>query len=141
MRHILILAAAAVPLMLAGCASENSSSYGTSGITGTSQQTVSPNEPGMGQGMSRKSLNNAAPAGSGSTGMTYDNRAVSPNEPGMDQGMTRKSLNNSSRAGSGSSGMAYDNNETVSPNEPGMGQGMTRKSLPNTAGKSSSSSW
>lgn len=60
MRQIVILAAAAVPLMLAGCASENSSSYGTSGSTGASQQSASPNEPGMGQSKTRKSLPNTA---------------------------------------------------------------------------------
>lgn len=104
MRHILILAAAAVPLMLAGCASENSSSYGTSGSTGASQQTTSPNERGMDQGMTRKSLNNSSRAGSGSSGMAYDNNeSVSPDQRGMDQGMTRKSLPNTAGNSSSSS--------------------------------------
>lgn len=103
MRHILILAAAAVPLMLAGCASENSS-YGTSGSTGTSQQSVSPNERGMDQGMTRGSLNNSSRAGSGSSGMAYDNNeTVSPNERGMDQSKTRKSLPNTAGNSSSSS--------------------------------------
>ncbi|MCM8737714.1 hypothetical protein M5E06_26705 [Azospirillum sp. A1-3] len=104
MRRILILAAAAVPLMLAGCASENSSSYGTSGSTGASQQTVSPNEPGMGQSQTRKSLNDSSRAGSGASGMAYDNNeTVSPNEPGMGQSKTRKSLPNTAGKSSSSS--------------------------------------
>ncbi|QCG93403.1 hypothetical protein E6C67_05520 [Azospirillum sp. TSA2s] len=104
MRRILILAAAAVPLMLAGCASENSSSYGTSGSTGANQQTVSPNEPGMGQSQTRKSLNDSNRAGSGASGMAYDNNeTVSPNEPGMGQSKTRKSLPNTAGNSSSSS--------------------------------------
>lgn len=104
MRHILILAAAAVPLMLAGCASENSSTYGTSGSTGTSQQSVSPNERGLDQGMTRGSLNDSSRAGSGSSGMAYDNNeTVSPNERGMGQSKSRKSLPNTAGNSSSSS--------------------------------------
>ncbi|SMF19386.1 hypothetical protein SAMN02982917_0808 [Azospirillum oryzae] len=104
MRHILILAAAAVPLMLAGCASENSSSYGTSGSTGTSQQTISPNEPGMGESKTRKSLNDSSQAGTGASGMAYDNnKTVSPDEPGMGESKTRKSLPNTAGNSSSSS--------------------------------------
>ena len=104
MRHIFILAAAAVPLILAGCASENSSTYGTSGSTGASQQSVSPNEPGMGQGMTRKSLNDSSRTGSGASGMAYDNNeTVSPDEPGMGQSKTRKSLPNTAGNSSSSS--------------------------------------
>lgn len=123
-----------------------------SGSSGVNRQVISPNEPGLGQGMTRQSLPNTdtvpgAPTPSanrsGSSWINEPDPIVSPNERGMGQGMTRESLTNPDRAGSGSSsgsasgqrmGQSQMDSQTRSPNERGMGQGMTGQSLSNPSG-------
>ncbi|MCW2241843.1 hypothetical protein [Azospirillum canadense] len=109
MRYVNV-ATASMMLLLAGCASgmNDQSSTGfsgaSSGNSGVSNQIISPNERGMGQSMTRRSLGDATEAGSGSSTSTYygtgqsrtDNRTTSPNERGMGQSMTRQSLPNPS---------------------------------------------
>ena len=102
MRHALIIATASLTVILAGCASDSNSGYGTSGSSGVNEQVISPDTRGMGQDMSKESLNNPSRAGSGSSGTAYENNeTISPNERGMGEGMTRRSLPNT--AGSSSS--------------------------------------
>lgn len=102
MRHVLILATASLTMILAGCTSDSNSGYGTSGSSGVNERVMSPDTRGMGQGMSKESLNNSGRAGSGASGTAYENNeTISPNERGMGEGMTRRSLPNT--AGSSSS--------------------------------------
>lgn len=102
MRHALILATASLTMILAGCASDSSSGYGTSGSSGVNEQVISPNTSGMGQSMTRESLNNPDRVGSGASGSaSEDDETISPNRSGMGEGMTRRSLPNT--AGSSSS--------------------------------------
>lgn len=135
MRHTMIATAAAV-ILLAGCSGmDNRSSSGMSGSSsapsastsgnsttvvppsgtsgstlregGVSNQTISPNEPGMGTSPTRESLTNPNRAGSGSSSGTSPYPRTS---------------------------RSHMENQTISPDERGMGQSQTRRSLPNSAG-------